>query len=368
MTRLVKFDTKTGQRSVMIEKFPDGGWHEPGGPVISPKDGLLYFAQGSVALAGVVDPEGFTVDLAKHPAAHDVPGQDITLTGNNVWSRNPTRSFPFLAETGAFKPYGVPARKGEVIKGEKFCNSGVWRCKPDGSDVELIAWGIRNPYGMAFNEAGELYISDNDYEEKGDRAIGEDSDCVWHVKNASTPHGSVTTPEWFGYPDIAHDGLPVWDPKHAPNRGQPAKPLLGNPPKWAGPAAALIPPHTCECRMDFSRSDEFGYKGELFLAQFGTYTPLNTNREEALNRGFAVARVDVKSGEVTPFLKNKQPGPASYHPGAGGLERPVDCKFSPDGKSLYILDFGVNKALRETVTVFGHTGVLWRLTKKGANV
>ncbi len=367
-TRLVKFDTKTGKRSIILDKFPSGGWHEPGGPVISPKDGLLYYAQGTVSLYGAVDPEGFTVDLAKQPRAHDVPGADVTLTGNNVWSRNPTRSFPFLAETGPYKPYGVPSRKGEVIKGEKFCNGAVWRSKADGTEVELLAWGIRNPYGLAFNEAGELYVSDNDYEEKGDRAVGEDPDAIWHIKGASKPHGSITEPEWFGFPDIAHDGLPVWDEKHRPNRGQPAQPFLQNPPKWAGPAAALIAPHTCECRMDFSRSDDFGYKGELFLAQFGTYAPLNTNREEALNRGFQVARVNVQTGSVEPFLRNKQAGPASYHPGAGGLERPVDCKFSPDGKSLYILDFGVNKALRETVTVYGHTGVLWRLSKKGASV
>ena len=32
LTRLVKFDTKTGKRTILIEKFPDGGWHRAGGP------------------------------------------------------------------------------------------------------------------------------------------------------------------------------------------------------------------------------------------------------------------------------------------------------------------------------------------------
>ncbi len=365
LTRLVKFDVKTGKRDILIEKFPDGGWHEPGGPVFGPHDGLLYFAQGSVSLAGVVDPEGFTVDIAKHPRAHDVPGQDVTLTGNNVWSRDPTKPFPYYTETGPFKPYGTPAKKGEVIKGEKFCNSAVWRSKPDGSDVELLAWGIRNPYGMAFGEDGDLYVSDNDYEEKGDRAIGEDPDRIWQIRNARKPHGSVATPDWYGFPDLAGDGLPVWDEKHRPNRGQPAQPLLQDPPPWAGPAAVLLPPHTCECKMDFSRSDAFGHRGEMFLAQFGTYAPLNTTRQEELNRGFMIARINMKTKAVEPFLRNVKPGPASYHPGTGGLERPVDCKFSPDGKSLYVLDFGVNKVLPSTVVAYGHTGVLWRLTRKG---
>jgi formylmethanofuran dehydrogenase subunit E len=55
--------------------------------------------------------------MAKHPHARDVPGQDVTLTGNNVWSRKPLAPFPFLTETGAYKPFGVPAQKGEVVKG-----------------------------------------------------------------------------------------------------------------------------------------------------------------------------------------------------------------------------------------------------------
>ncbi|GAA0393480.1 hypothetical protein GCM10009530_51070 [Microbispora corallina] len=51
----------------------------------------MYFAQGSASQNGVCLPQGFTVDLAKHPKACDVPGQDVTLTGNDVWSRDPER-------------------------------------------------------------------------------------------------------------------------------------------------------------------------------------------------------------------------------------------------------------------------------------
>jgi hypothetical protein len=204
----------------------------------------MYFGQGSVALNGAVEAAGFTVDMAKHPYAHDVPGQDVTLSGNNVWSRNAAAAFPYLAETGPYKPFGVPARKGEVVKGELFCSTCVMRAQPDGSQPELLAWGIRNPFGMAFNEQGELYVTDNDFEEKGDRAIAEDPDRIWHIKNASLPYGSVTTPDWYGFPDICGDGLPTWHEKHLPMRGTPAEPLLENPPPWAGPAAHLFRPHT----------------------------------------------------------------------------------------------------------------------------
>ncbi len=137
-TRLLRFDAETGERTVLLDTMPDGGWHEPGGPVFGP-DGLLYFGQGSVAQQGVIEPSGFTVDLARHPDAHDVPGADVTLTGDNVWSFDPIVPYAEMRQTGAFKPYATPAKKDEVIKGEMWCSTGVWRCKPDGSEAELLA-------------------------------------------------------------------------------------------------------------------------------------------------------------------------------------------------------------------------------------
>ncbi len=357
-----RYDLKTKERTIVVDGLPSGGWHEPSDPVFGP-DGLLYFANGSVSQNGVCLPQGFTVDLAKHPEAHDVPGRDVTLTGNNVWSRDPRQPFPFLTETGPFKPFGQRAEKGEVIRGELKCSGGLWRCRPDGSGLELLAWGLRNPYGLAFSEEGELYASDNDYEEKGERAIAEDPDRIWRVRNAKTPHGSVATPDWYGFPDLRGDGEPVWNEASQPRKGKPAEPLIADPPPWAGPAAFLEEPHTCLCHMEFCRSDTFGHRGSLFLAQFGTYAPLNTPDPAALDRGFRVKRVDLATGHSEPFLRNKRPGPASHHPGSGGLERPLDCKFHPDGRSLYVLDFGVTVVAPTHVVAYARTGVLWRVTR-----
>lgn len=362
-TRILKYDLKRQERTILVDQIPSGGWHEPGGPLFGPHDGMLYFAQGSVALNGVVEPAGFTVDLAKHPLAHDVPGQDVTLTGNNVWSRNPIAPYPWLVETGPFKPYGVPAKKGEVVRGQTLCTTGVWRANPNGIDLELLAWGIRNPFGMVFSEDGELYISDNDYEEKGTRPIGDDPDRIWHIRNAKRPHGSIDTPDWYGFPDYCGDGLPVWHEKHRPNRGPQPEPFLENPPAPAGPAAYLTQAHTCMCKMDFSRSDEFGYRGRLFLAQHGTYYPLNSTREEYQDNGFKIVAIDLESGTTEDFMRNRRPGPASADPGSGGIERPVDCKFSPDGRSLYVLDFGNTTVTRTHIVAYAHTGVLWRITR-----
>lgn len=364
-TEIHRYDLQTKERTVIVDTMPDGGWHEPGGPIFGP-DGLMYFGQGSVSLQGVNLPAGYSEDVAKHPLAHDVPGQDVTLTGNNVWSRDPRTPVPFLVATGPFKPFGVPARKGEVVKGQFWCNSAVWRARPDGSNPELLAWGIRNPYGMAITREGNLYVGDNDFEEKGDRAIAEDPDCIWHVKNAKQPYGSVKTPDWYGFPDLCKDGKPAWAPEHLPNRGKPAEPLIENPPAWAGPAAYLEKPHSCMTQMEFCYAEAFApYQGHLFACEWGTMAPFNTNRPEALDHGFRVIHFDPAAppsmGQAEVFLQNSQPGPASYRPGSGGIERPVSCRFSVDGQSFYVLDFGVATVSGNLMMSFAHTGVLWRI-------
>ena len=357
-SRIVRIDLATLERTVVVDGLPDGGWHEPGGPVLGP-DGLLYFGQGSVAQNGVILPQGFTVDLARHPRTHDIPGQDVTLTGNNVTTYDPTKPYPYYAHTGPFKPFGEPAREGEVIRGELKCSSGIWRSHLDGSGMELLAWGVRNPYGMAFGDDGHLYVSDNDYEETGDRAVANDPDRVWRIDIAQQPHGSVTTPAWYGYPDICGDGLPVWHDAHLPTRGQPARQLIADPPPWAGPAAYLEKPHSCMTGMDACRNDTFGRRGKLFVAEWGTLAPLNSPRPEDLDHGFRVVAVDTSDGTAETFVQNRHPGPASSQ-GSAGLERPVDVKFASDG-SLYVLDFGVSGVDDARMVSYGHTGVLWRV-------
>ena len=86
----------------------------------------------------------------------------------------------------------------------------------------------------------------------------------------------MTTPDWFGFPDICGDGLPAWDESHLPARGTPAKPLISDPPPWAGPAVFLERPHSCMTKMAFCRSDAFGYRGRLFACECGGPLPRST--------------------------------------------------------------------------------------------
>ena len=45
----------------------------------------------------------------------------------------------------------------------------------------------------------------------------------------------------------------------------------------------------------------------------------------------------------------------------------MDCKFGPDGRTLYVLDFGRSDLTESMMLSYGHTGVLWRITRKEAH-
>jgi hypothetical protein len=53
------------------------------------------------------------------------------------------------------------------------------------------------------------------------------------------------------------------------------------------------------------------------------------------------------------------------HRAAAWSRLPVDCKFHPEGSSLYVLDFGVSRVTRDYMWSFAHTGVLWRVNRTG---
>ncbi|MGG1663637.1 hypothetical protein [Brevibacillus sp. NRS-1366] len=46
-----------------------------------------------------------------------------------------------------------------------------------------------------------------------------------------------------------------------------------------------------------------------------------------------------------------------------GPERPIAVRFSPDGESLYVLDFGKLGAAATTAIPYSGTGALWRISR-----
>lgn len=80
-----------------------------------------------------------------------MPAEGIELAGRNYEYRNVLGNVTEKVRSGAYVPFGTETRPGQVLKGSVRCTGAVLRCNPDGSDLEVVAWGLRNPYGIAFH-------------------------------------------------------------------------------------------------------------------------------------------------------------------------------------------------------------------------
>lgn len=339
-----------GEISVLIDQLPTRGDHHTNGPLFGP-DGKLYFAQGTMTNSGVVGVDNFQYGwLSRSRQLHDIACQDLTLSGVNYTSADPLAGKDARAVTGAFVPFGTETKAGQQIKGSVPCSGAVLRMAPGGGEVELVAWGFRNPFGMAFAPDGQLFVTDNMYDERGSRPVYGAGDYLWQVKSGS----------WYGWPDYA-GGRPLAQERFAAPGGEKLAPLLAEAPGVPSKPAAELGVHSSSSGFDFSRNAAFGHVGEAFVAQFGDMAP--TVGKVLAPVGFKVVRVDRASGVVHDFATNrKEAGPASAQDG-GGLERPIAARFDPSGEALYVVDFGVLAMSERGPSVRKSSGVLWRITR-----
>ncbi|MDB5241475.1 MAG: putative glucose/sorbosone dehydrogenase, precursor [Spirosoma sp.] len=367
----------------LVTGLPSFGDHFNNQMTVGP-DGKIYFGQGVATNAGVVDLSNIYpfVWLLLWPDVHDVPARDIRLRGtsfvtpqaNNVLARqgklvnlgsnltyavtsvfNRNKNKSLLVKTRAFQPFGEHKRE---VKGETKASGTILRVNPDGSGLEVYAWGLRNPFGVMWGPDRQLYAADNGYDERGSRPIANAKDNIWQIKQGG----------WYGFPDYS-SGIPITDRQFIPKRGKRPRFLMADHPPVEQPWLTR-PENAGVTKFDFSTSDRFGYKGHMFLTEVGASTPITGDPNPT---GYSVLRIDPVTKETQPFLTNRSLGPKGLeHAVTAGPRRPVEARFSPNGEVLYIVDIGVIQSYEAGAGPFPMpvpgSGVIWRITKEGATV
>ena len=336
--------TPDGQITAIADSLPSVGDHHTNGPVVGP-DGWIYFGQGTATNSAVVGEDNATFGwLERQPDFHDIPCRDVTLSGVNFESKDPLNGGD--ATTGAYSPFGTPTTEGQVVRGSVPCNGAILRVRPEGGAIDLVAWGLRNPFGLAFGPGGRLYVTDNGYDERGSRPVFGSGDYLWRIERGG----------WYGWPDFA-GGRPFFDDD--------IRPVLATAPGEPPRPTAAFGVHSSADGLDFSRNEAFGHVGQAFVALLGDMAP---GAGKVLSPvGFKVVRVDVERGVVEDFAVNRGDtnGPASWV-GSAGLERPVAARFDPAGTALYVVDFGVMTMTERGPEPRKETGVLWKITRTGS--
>jgi len=195
---------------------------------------------------------------------------------------------------------------------------------PDGSDMRVYAYGIRNAGGgLAINpKTGDLWCSVNERDGLGDNLV---PDYITHVEEG----GFYGWPWWYigSHQDPRHKG------KHPELRDKAIVPDV------------LLQPHNASLEMTFYEGKQFPaeYQGDIFASQHGSW-----NR--SVRTGYEVIRVPLHqsnraSGEYEDFVT----GFAVDNGHVWG--RPVGITVGHDG-SLLVTDDGSNSIWRVSYT--GH--------------
>lgn len=161
----------------------------------------------------------------------------------------------------------------------------ILRIAPDGSRVEVVARGFRNPFDLAFAPDGELFCTDN-APDVPVRAADDAPDELNHVIEDRD----------YGHPN-------VWG---EPPEGSPTQ----------GPVAAL-PAHAAATGITFFTGPQArDFEGDALVATWGPGLGRSSYTHNVLRVSLA-PQGETYTGEVHPFVT--------------GLDRPTDVVIAPDG-------------------------------------
>lgn len=305
---------------VVLDGLPGGGNYHTNMVVVGDDD-WLYFSQGALTNMSVVGPDGLDMAwLRTLDHSYDIPGRSIVLADSAATIDDPRTNGATRSTTGAFAPYGQRHDPLTRLDAQLPCTASVMRVRPDGTQLELVAWGVRNAWGLAFLPDGRLVALDQGADVRGSRPIANCPDALFHIE-----HGA-----WYGWPDFVA-GDPVTAPRFRPDDGDPLDFVLANHdelPRCRAPLMRL--PVNCAASR-LTVIDHGPWKGQIIVALFGDEKPLTAPAGPPAGR--SIARIDPTDWSLHPLHSEDAP----TNPQA---ERPIDVRFEPRSGLLWLLDFG----------------------------
>lgn len=336
-----------GTRKNIISGLPCNGDYGISNVAYGP-DGKIYFGLGTATNSGVVGLDNHWV--FEHPLLHDVPATDIKVKGLNFETSNMLNSSREYVYTGGFSSYGVSNNQEETKKGVLKASGSILRANRDGTQLELVAWGFRNPIRIKFDKEYRLFVANRSYDVRGSRPIA----------NAPDEFHNVMFGVWYGWPDYSV-GEPITSPRFQPDGGQQPEFLLTTHPNTPPKPYAEFPPHSSILGFDINYNNDFGSYGDIYFAEFGSLGPTTMGSSIPYEGiGHRISRLDVNTRVVYTFISNKSGLPALTTQDTG-FGRLVDVIFGPDG-AMYILDMGINDP-NNVNQYIPNTGVIWKVTR-----
>jgi glucose/arabinose dehydrogenase len=196
----------------------------------------------------------------------------------------------------------------------------IRRYVADGSNMEVVARGVRNSVGFDFHpKTGELWFTDNGRDWQGENGPEDELNRVSKMG------------QFFGFPYCHANGIPDMNFKKK------------DACKGVTMPVALMGPHAAALGMRFYSGSMFPreYQNSIFVARHGSW-----NRSDLF--GFDVANVrvgaDGKGAKVAPFMTGFKDDKENKFWG-----RPTDVLQLPDG-SLLVSDEQVGAIYKVTYT------------------
>ena len=384
-SRIVTVNPETGKVSPFIAGLPTG---DHPAEQITFKDGWIYWSQGSTTNSGVVGR-----DNGGGANQHDIPCQDITLSGHLFDSGGGVTSSGY----SDFGTHRTTVKAFDGATGKGICDGSILRAKVNAanpkSTIEPFSWGYRNPYGIRFAPddhalKGGLFVTENGEDERGARPTNNSPDRLQLAQQ--NPDGS---PDYHGWPDrfgFLDSTQAVFNPVGGPGDdnaaavvGKPVQHVLAFPPQPVTAPLALEPADVAIVGLDFV-PNSFVHgpvkRGAALAGREGDF-------------GFSKSNGTPEEGHDVQLINFSRPGEPlqlqlqrfahnstfeqAFVARVRGINRPVDLKFGPDD-CAYLVDYGAVRDFGQSdpdskFKVAGDgpllqipgTGVIWKICRVG---